>query len=367
MVAKGNGFSITAGEFKARIDEQSPFIRARYSTLERKKEFLDNLVRFEVLAKEAEKQGLREGPGRPAHPEEDHGAEAGPEDLPGRAGTGASEVPEAELQKYFDEHKADYYRPKKVRVAAVVWNAPAGTPERAAKVAAAKKALAKLKVEEKKNTLAFSQIVTEYSEDAATKPLSGDLNFKSKEELEKGYSKELAEAAFSLKPGETSGVIEAAQRALPRQGDRAAGGDEPDLRAGEDPDREQALPREEDQGVRRVAEEAARPTPRSRSTRRRSRRSRSRPRRRGAPGHARGMHGRGMGGRGPWAARRSRPPCARPAPAPRPPRRPRRQPPARSRCAPGPPPRRRARGGAAAGAAAAVPRAPPRAGAPWRW
>src|SRR6266496_867882 len=62
VVAKGSGFTITADEFKARIDEQSPFIRARYATLDRKKEFLDNLVRFEVLAREAEKQGLAKDP-----------------------------------------------------------------------------------------------------------------------------------------------------------------------------------------------------------------------------------------------------------------------------------------------------------------
>jgi parvulin-like peptidyl-prolyl cis-trans isomerase-like protein/SurA-like protein len=209
VVAKGNGFSITAGEFKARVDEQSPFIRARYSTLERKKEFLDNLVRFEVLAKEAEKQGFAKDPDVQLTLKKIMVQKLVQKNFQDTAGTGASEVPEAELQKYFDEHKADYYRPRKVRVAAVVWNAPSGSPDRAAKLATAKKALAKLKVEEKKNALAFSQIVTEFSEDAATKPLSGDLNFKSKEELEKGYSKELAEAAFSLQPGQVSGVIEA--------------------------------------------------------------------------------------------------------------------------------------------------------------
>ena len=62
VVAQGNGVTITADEFKARLDEQSPFIRARYATLERKKEFLDNLIRFEVLAREAEKQGIASDP-----------------------------------------------------------------------------------------------------------------------------------------------------------------------------------------------------------------------------------------------------------------------------------------------------------------
>ena len=39
-VAKGNGITVTAEEFKARLDEQSPFIRARYTTLERSVEGL---------------------------------------------------------------------------------------------------------------------------------------------------------------------------------------------------------------------------------------------------------------------------------------------------------------------------------------
>ena len=201
VVARGSGFSITTAEFKARLDEQSPFIRARYSTLERKKEFLDNLVRFEVLAKEAEKQGLAKDPEVQLTLKKIMVQKLVQRNFQDQSGAGAAQVPEADQQKYFEEHKADYYRPKKVRVAAVIWNAPAGSPDRAKKLALAKKALAKLKVEEKKNQLAFAQIVTEFSEDAPTKAMAGDLSFKTQDELEKGWSKELAQAAFSMKPG----------------------------------------------------------------------------------------------------------------------------------------------------------------------
>ena len=45
--------TITIGEFQERINRQSPYIRARYTSIEQKREFLDSLVRFEVLAKEA--------------------------------------------------------------------------------------------------------------------------------------------------------------------------------------------------------------------------------------------------------------------------------------------------------------------------
>src|SRR5262249_7336304 len=54
--------TITLGEFQERINRQSPYIRARYTSLEQKKEFLDSLVRFEVLAKEAYKRGLDKDP-----------------------------------------------------------------------------------------------------------------------------------------------------------------------------------------------------------------------------------------------------------------------------------------------------------------
>jgi peptidyl-prolyl cis-trans isomerase C len=204
-VAKGNGITITADEFKARLDEQSPFIRARYTTLDRKKEFLDSLVRFEVLAREAEKQGLQNDPDVQLTMKKIMVQKLVQKSF--QDPSAGAPLPDAELQAYYDSHKADYFRPKKVRLAAVVFNAPEGSPERAKKSELAKKALAKLKVEEKKNTLAFTQIATEFTEDAASKTTGGDLNFKTADELEAAYGKELATAAFALNPGETSSVV----------------------------------------------------------------------------------------------------------------------------------------------------------------
>ena len=61
-LAKIDDVTITLGEFEERINRQSPYIRARYTSLEQKKEFLDSLVRFEILAKEAYKRGLDKDP-----------------------------------------------------------------------------------------------------------------------------------------------------------------------------------------------------------------------------------------------------------------------------------------------------------------
>jgi hypothetical protein len=56
-LAKIDDVTITVGELQERINRQSPYIRQRYTSLEQKKEFLDSLVRFEILAKEAYRAG----------------------------------------------------------------------------------------------------------------------------------------------------------------------------------------------------------------------------------------------------------------------------------------------------------------------
>jgi len=61
-LAKVDDVVITVGELQERLNRQSPYIRARYTSLEQKKEFLDSLIRFEVLAKEAERRGFDKDP-----------------------------------------------------------------------------------------------------------------------------------------------------------------------------------------------------------------------------------------------------------------------------------------------------------------
>jgi peptidyl-prolyl cis-trans isomerase C len=207
-VARGDGVVVTADEFKARLKEQSPVIRSRFTTLERKKEFLDGLVRFEVLAAEAERKGLADDPDiqnavrklmvqklvQKYFQEGD-----------------AKEIPEAELREYFEKNKAEYFRPARVRLAAVSFLAPQGSPQRAAKGAAARKAAGDIKAQAAKNPLAFGQLAQKYSEDEATRPLGGDLGFKSREDLVKAYGEPFAASVFGQKDGTISGVLESTQ------------------------------------------------------------------------------------------------------------------------------------------------------------
>jgi peptidyl-prolyl cis-trans isomerase C len=237
VLAKGDGFSVTSDDFKAKLDEQSPFMRARYNTLERKKEFLDNLVRFEVLSREAEKSGLRDDPEVQQTLRKIMVQKLVQKRF---SDPGSASVPDADVQKYYDDHSAEFHRPKRVRASVIVLQAKAGTPERAKKLAEAKKALALLQAaptapEAKKpeppkplstaraaaakpaasepvkpgDPQAFGKLVAQLSDDASKSAASpGDIGLKTAEELEKAYSKELATAVFGMKQGEVSGIVE---------------------------------------------------------------------------------------------------------------------------------------------------------------
>src|SRR5512137_209190 len=198
VVAQGDGVVVTAAEFKARLDEQSPFLRQRYQSLDRKKEFLDSLVKFEVLAHAAEKEGLQNDPDVQMTVKK-----AMVQKLVSKKfaeGDASKDVSDAEVQKFYDEHKDDFVKPARVRVAGVLVGAT--DKDRAQKSAQAKKLLAQLKAAEKKDPQAIQALARTSSDDAATKASGGDLGFRSQEEFEKQFGAALGAAAFATKEGE---------------------------------------------------------------------------------------------------------------------------------------------------------------------
>jgi peptidyl-prolyl cis-trans isomerase C len=204
FVAKGEGIAITADDLKARIDEQSPMVRQSFQSLERKKQFLDNLVRFELLARAAEKSGLANDPDVKLTMKKVLVSKYYQRFFANAKG---AEIPDAEVQKYYDEHPAEFHRPERIHAQHVFLKAAAGSPERAQKLAEAKKLLAKILADTKKNPGAFSAVARQSSDDQATKGLGGDLGFRTQEELEKVQGKEVAETLSRLKDGEISPAV----------------------------------------------------------------------------------------------------------------------------------------------------------------
>jgi peptidyl-prolyl cis-trans isomerase C len=201
LVAKGEGLAITADDLKARLDEQSPMVRQSFQSLERKKQFLDNLVRFELLARAAEKAGLANDPDVKLTMKKVMVSKYYQRFFAGAKGP---EVPDADVQKYYDEHPTEFHRPARIHAQHLFLRAAEGTPLRAKRLAEAKALLAKVLADEKKNPGALSLVARQSSDDPATKGMGGDLGFKSREELERAQGKAVAEAVFRLKDNETS-------------------------------------------------------------------------------------------------------------------------------------------------------------------
>ncbi len=198
---------ITAEEFKRRIDEQSPFLRARYSTVERKKELLEALIRNELLAQEAQREGLDKSPAV-----RDATKRAMIQELIKRQldeKMSGSDIPETELKAFYDAHVDDYVKPERARVYHIFL--PAKEPKEKAQAKARAAALLKdIQAREKKGEVnAFQATAIKESKDLLSAPMGGDLRFLSKEELAKSHGAALADAAFGLKnPGEVAGPLE---------------------------------------------------------------------------------------------------------------------------------------------------------------
>ena len=145
--------------------QQPPFVQARYASPERRKELLENLIRFEILAREARRRGYERDPEVVRHQQqrlvdrmvaEELDAKLKPEDLP-----------EAELRRFYQEHPERFTRPEAVRVSQILL-ADAAT---AARVAAAARALGP------RDDRGFRRLVAAHSLDEDSKQRGGDLTF----------------------------------------------------------------------------------------------------------------------------------------------------------------------------------------------
>jgi peptidyl-prolyl cis-trans isomerase C len=207
VVAEVGDEKITADEVRQRLNETSPFLRARYNTLERKKEFLENMVRNELLAQEAVRQGYDKSPAVREQMKRAMIQELIKHQLDAKLS--GADIADDELKKFYDAHLDDFVKPERARVFHIFL--PAKDPKERAE--ARKKAAALLKDidarEKKGEANAFQTVAMKESKDALSAPMGGDLRFLSRDELAKSYNAELANAAFDLKnPGDKSGPVD---------------------------------------------------------------------------------------------------------------------------------------------------------------
>src|SRR3954469_14423732 len=114
VVATVGNESITADEMRQRLNETSPFLRARYNTVERKKEFLENLIRNELLAQEAQRQGFDKSPAVKEQMKRAMIQELIKKQLEKKLP--AADIAEADLKKFYESHLDDFVKPERARV-----------------------------------------------------------------------------------------------------------------------------------------------------------------------------------------------------------------------------------------------------------
>jgi len=213
VIAEGNGVRITAAEYVARLKEQSPIIRARYTTLERKREFLDGLIRFKVLAAEARRRGLDRDPDVLLAVEKLMVQKLVQREF---SGGGEAKPSEAALRAAYEANRAEYQRPEKVRVGLRFFAAPAKGRERERVEREASELRAKLAPaapaepdEAGRGDEEAEGPAEESGEDgAAAVAEMEDQGWLTREELAKRHGERVADAAFALQQdGRVSPVI----------------------------------------------------------------------------------------------------------------------------------------------------------------
>src|SRR5436190_4398913 len=207
VVAEVGDEKITADEVRQRLNETSPFLRARYNTLERKKEFLENMVRNELLAQEAVRQGYDKSPAVRDQMKRAMIQELIKHQLDAKL-TG-TDIADEDLKKFYEAHIDEFVKPERARVLHIFLPAK-DAKERAEARKHAQALLKDIDAREKKGEVnAFQTVAIKESKDPLSAPMGGDLRFLSKDELSKAYNPELANAAFDLKnPGDKAGPLD---------------------------------------------------------------------------------------------------------------------------------------------------------------
>jgi len=111
------------------------------------------------------------------------------------------QVTEEDLRKHYEENVKSYQLPERARVRQILLKVERTAPE--AEVAAVKARAGKLLAQAKAGG-DFAALASEHSEDEASKRKGGEVGPFARGSL----APEFEEAAFSLKPGEVSGIVE---------------------------------------------------------------------------------------------------------------------------------------------------------------
>ncbi len=208
VVARVGNVEITVADFESQLSQQNPMFRARFNTPEQKKRLLDGLVEREVLAQEAKRLGLEKDPEVQGAVKRIMAAYFVRSEFNDKRAKDLT-VPDADIEKYYQDNISHFKAPEKVRVQQVLYSAPKNNAvlRKKAKLQA-QEALRQLHAKPQDQIL-FEKITHGSEADKTGKPSVVDTTFKEHDQLQQEYGKAFAAAAFGLKQSnDLSGLME---------------------------------------------------------------------------------------------------------------------------------------------------------------
>lgn len=193
LLAQVGPVAITSNEVADRINRQSPFLRGRFKDREKKREFAEQEVHFEVLAQEAWRRRLYQDERMVKELKKLMVARLVETEVEQRL---AAEIGEAELRAAYAAAQDEYNKPERIRLSRIVRFVEKEADRKNARALLDKVKEDVLAEEKKGNVGAFDAAVTKYTEDDRTRPQGGELDFRTRDELVQKYGEEVTKVVF---------------------------------------------------------------------------------------------------------------------------------------------------------------------------
>lgn len=162
IVAKIGPTEVTLGEIEDEINHQSPFMRVRYRDPAALRAFVEERIRFELLAREADHRHYGDRPEVVEAVQQASVQQMIRQNFDERI-TEAS-IPIEEVREFYDTHQAEFSQPELRRASQIVVATRAEAEELLPQARAA-------------DARGFRQLVTDHSLDAETRMRGGDLRY----------------------------------------------------------------------------------------------------------------------------------------------------------------------------------------------
>lgn len=186
VLVEASGITITVGQVEDLLAQQAPTLRARYADRAQLKELVENMLRTELLAREAERRGYDDQPAV-RYTMKESAAQALIR-LEVEEKLTPESIPADEVRAYYEAHPAEFHRPAMRRASQILLDDPA---EATRLLPDAKRADAR----------GFSELAKQHSKDAETRAQGGDLGYFARTPEPQDPSKvgaPIREAAFRL-------------------------------------------------------------------------------------------------------------------------------------------------------------------------